>query len=499
MEVSASTRVTDELKDATDRARRASRQQQNRLAERGDTKEHAKWMQHRLKLTPKQLKEEEQLEAYRKSGGNKRRGTAAAAAAPSAANLNRRPRRVGGVSGGTAGLRLLDYEGGMAPAPAPADEEEEADKEEEEDDADFAALTAEYGNEAYAAVILLGHRLGLEDDDAVLEVIHDRINALSMKTDAEVRVSGLRAKADAMVARLHKVRSSGSYVPPDEEGEEAKEAAAAAPSSARMSAARAAQARLAAAQQAEEEEADKTKPKPTKEASFVPVVASSSDEPNSLATMEREYDFRLRAAEQRSDRLAKRVDQSSNILHEALAGLRHLAHLAAPTTAPGPASAAPKAAAAAAPVPAESGPESPDRAERLHADAVKELRSVRETLDALYALVTDPTKMAAHLSAMKKSQPAPSPRPSLSRGMSVASSGASSPRRGVQRAGAERSLQPFADGDPRANKELDGNLEGEDAFAMSRSEIKNQGAKIVKQAMVLKEKQAAAAQGGRSP
>ena len=63
----------------------------------------------------------------------------------------------------------------MAPAPAPADEEEEeADKEEEEDDADFAALTAEYGNEAYAAVILLGHRLGLEDDDAVLEVIHDR-------------------------------------------------------------------------------------------------------------------------------------------------------------------------------------------------------------------------------------------------------------------------------------------------------------------------------------
>ena len=99
VEVSASTRVTDELKDATDRARRASRQQQNRLAERGDTKEHAKWMQHRLKLTPKQLKEEEQLEAYRKSGGNKRRGTAAAAAAPSAANLNRRRRRVGGVSG----------------------------------------------------------------------------------------------------------------------------------------------------------------------------------------------------------------------------------------------------------------------------------------------------------------------------------------------------------------------------------------------------------------
>ena len=181
VEVSASTRVTDELKDATDRARRASRQQQNRLAERGDTKEHAKWMQHRLKLTPKQLKEEEQLEAYRKSGGNKRRGTAAAAAAPSAANLNRRPRRVGGVSGGTAGLRLLDYEGGMAPAPAPADEEEEADKEEEEDDADFQrrGMAIKCTRPSY------GHRLGLEDDDAVLEVIHDRINALSMKTDAE--------------------------------------------------------------------------------------------------------------------------------------------------------------------------------------------------------------------------------------------------------------------------------------------------------------------------
>ena len=46
-------------------------------------------------------------------------------------------------------------------------------------------------------------------------------------------------------------------------------------------------------------------------------------------------------------------------------------------------------------------------------------------------------------------------------------------------------LSPFADGDPRANKELDGNLEGEDAFAMSRSEIKNQGAKIVKKAIYI--------------
>ena len=149
-------------------------------------------------------------------------------------------------------------------------------------------------------------------------------------------------------------------------------------------------------------------------------------------------------------------------------------------------------------MPAESGPESPDRAERLHADAVKEPRSVRETLDALYSLVTDPTKMAAHLSAMKKSQPAPSPRPSLSRGMSVASSGASSPRRGCS-GHVLSAVAAVCGWRSRANKELDGNLEGEDAFAMSRSEIKNQGAKIVKKAMVLKEKQAAAAQSGRSP
>ena len=67
-----------------------------------------------------------------------------------------------------------------------------------------------------------------------------------------------------MVARLHKVRSSGSYVPPDEEGEEAKEAAAAARHQHECRPRALREARLAAAQQAGEEEADKTKAKTDK-------------------------------------------------------------------------------------------------------------------------------------------------------------------------------------------------------------------------------------------
>ena len=61
-------------------------------------------------------------------------------------------------------------------------------------------LPPEYYSEGFAAFILLRERIGAADDDAVLELVSERLEQLRLKAEVEASVEEKRSRLDALQA-----------------------------------------------------------------------------------------------------------------------------------------------------------------------------------------------------------------------------------------------------------------------------------------------------------
>ena len=297
-ETSACAMCEKELRDASAQQEKVRHTNNRRLVERGSRAEHSGWMSHRYKMTPKQLAAEASAIAAEAAQAEREGGAEAGAwvsprvveARAHMSRIHERRQQRQQREEARARLKSDTSAAEAAAAAAAAQLEEDARAEVNQ-------------NEAYAAFILIGERTGAEDEDHVLDLVNARLEQLTAKSQAEIKVEKMRVEFDNLQDVLKTVKSMGGF-------DDRAAPAAAEPSSSLAPAG----APLATSRPSS----------PTPSTAWMP---SSGNE--SLTEAKEALAFRTDRAEREGVRALERLESRTVRLNEAYAGLRHLSTLAA--------------------------------------------------------------------------------------------------------------------------------------------------------------------------
>ena len=373
-ETSARTQIAKELHEAMDQSRRTRHTQSRRLRERASKAEHSGWFRKRLQQTPRQLASEA-LDAAASAvaaanGGQPGRPSSTGKRPPHPAFKGAGPSPRPSAPNSAAAAAAADAAAAAAAADWPESGEPDDDEEE---------LPAEFHSEGYAAFILIGDRIGAQDEDEVLALVEGRLEQLESKEEAEDRLRQLRAQADQLQERLQRIKSLGGAVDfedligPDEPSDQAGNEGSGGGEAPEVS---------------ERNEAS----------------TASELEANTLA--EQQQELEVHKAEKRSKQILESLELRTTRLTEAFSGLRHLQDLATaaldkvaprllPTTTKEERAERADRLLFSSTEAEVSGGDATQSLPALHESTTKILDRLSDQLEELHGYATDPKKAAA--------------------------------------------------------------------------------------------------------